>query len=133
MSAFVSSLRSLHCQRIAAARVAKSEGEAARVSELRQRVALGIRKKMEDDLACVLNAINEGDVETVKLLIDQGFKLMTVVHRQIHPWYIDKYIMNIAYRYHIYIYTCVCVVHIKINQEYIISILYRYHIDIIYM
>jgi hypothetical protein len=68
--------------------VAKSEGEAARVSELRQRVALGIRKKMEDDLACVLNAINEGDVETVKLLIDQGFKLMTVVHRQIHHEYI---------------------------------------------
>lgn len=58
---------------------AATREELARAAELRQRVALGIRKKLEDDLASMLNAINEADIETVKLLIDQGFKLQNVV------------------------------------------------------
>jgi hypothetical protein len=56
-----------------------SASDKARLSELRRKVAFGMRKKLEEDMATMLNAINEGDIEAVKLMIDQGFKLNTVV------------------------------------------------------
>ncbi|GAB5032884.1 potassium channel skor-like [Nannochloropsis oceanica] len=43
-------------------------------AELRWKVALGLQKKLDDDLATMFNAIDEGDLEAVKLLLDKGFK-----------------------------------------------------------
>lgn len=43
-------------------------------AELRRKVALGLQKKLDDDLATMFNAIEEGDMEAVKLLLDKGFK-----------------------------------------------------------
>lgn len=43
-------------------------------AELRRKVALGLQKKLDDDLATMFNAIEEGDTEAVKLLLDKGFK-----------------------------------------------------------
>ena len=49
------------------------------VGELRRRVALGLRKKLDDDLASMFNVIGEGDVEAVKLMLDKGFSPNTQV------------------------------------------------------
>jgi hypothetical protein len=43
-------------------------------AELKRKVALGLQKKLDDDLATMFNAIEEGDMEAVKLLLDKGFK-----------------------------------------------------------
>ena len=43
-------------------------------AELRWKVALGLQKKLDDDLATMFNAIDEGDLEAVKMLLDKGFK-----------------------------------------------------------
>lgn len=46
----------------------------SKAAELRRKVALGLQKKLDDDLATMFNAIEEGDSEAVKLLLDKGFK-----------------------------------------------------------
>ncbi|TFJ86293.1 hypothetical protein NSK_002501 [Nannochloropsis salina CCMP1776] len=51
-------------------------GETEKVA-LRRKVALGLRKKMDDELATMFNAVEEGDLESVKLLLDKGFKVNT--------------------------------------------------------
>jgi hypothetical protein len=49
------------------------------VADLRVRVANGLRKKLDDDLASMMNCVADGDSEAVKLLLDKGFNPNTQV------------------------------------------------------
>jgi hypothetical protein len=57
----------------------------SRAAELRRKVASGLRKKLDDDLATMFNAINEGDVEAVKLMLDKGFRVNVTDYGQSAP------------------------------------------------